>query len=90
MAPAQSQYILQQAEGDAIEYMGRIYSSAAQFEYMGREGFLRPTAQRAALPECSTLQFTDQSNACTAVNCILLFWPVTAVETVKSSRLEDS
>ena len=27
MAPAQSQYVLQQAEGDAIEYMGRTCAS---------------------------------------------------------------
>ena len=58
--------------------MGRIYSSAAaQFEYMGREGFLHPSAQNCQnVLLCKLLT----SNVCTAaVNCILLcnFWPVT-------------
>ena len=73
MAPAQSQYVLQQAEGDAIEYMGRTCAS-----------FLHTITLRVSLTKMHFVQLTfpvmcvldflpSQATLCT-VQCN--FWPI--------------
>ena len=71
MAPAQSQYVLQQAEGDAIEYMGRTCASFLHTIALGLAKMHSVQLTFAAM--CVFNFLPSQATLCT-VQCN--FWPI--------------
>ena len=71
MAPAQPQYVLQQAEGDAIEYMGR---TCASFLHTIALGLAKMHSVQLTFAVMCVLNFLpSQATLCT-VQCN--FWPI--------------
>ena len=71
MAPAQSQYVLQQAEGDAIEYMGR---TCASFLHTIRLGLAKIHSVQMTFPVMCVLDVMPSKTTLCTVQCN--FWPI--------------